>query len=71
MAFIDIYTNNLSRELRNATTYIDNWAYVPGTAITGDYKRIYAFESLDDFKNACGTKGPEVSITFEYVSGLF
>ena len=70
MAFIDIYTNNLSRELRNATTYIDNWAYVPGTAITGDYKRIYAFESLDDFKNTCGTRGPEGSITFEYVSGL-
>ena len=70
MAFIEITTNNLSRELRNAATFIDNWAYVPGTAITGDYTKIYAFTSLDEFKNACGTKGPDGSPTFNYVSGL-
>ena len=70
MAFINIQTNNLTRELRNSTTFIDNWAYVPGTAITGDWKQPYAFTSLDDFKSQFGTKSPEGSITFEYVSGL-
>ena len=70
MAFIEINTNNLSRELRNAQTFIDNWAYVPGTSITGDYTKVYAFTSLDEFKNACGTKGPEGSPTFNYISGL-
>ena len=70
MAFIDIHTNNLSRALRNSATFIDNWAYVPGTAITGDYKKVYALESLDDFKNTFGSKGPEGSITYEYVAGL-
>lgn len=70
MAFIEITTNNLSRELRNAATFIDNWAYVPGTAITGDYTKVYALTSLDEFKNVCGTKGPEGSPTFNYVAGL-
>lgn len=70
MAFIDIYTNNLTRELKNATTYIDNWAYVPGTAITGDYKKVQPLTSLDQFKSLYGSRGPEGSITFEYVSGL-
>ena len=70
MSFIDITTNNLSREFRNAATFIDNWAYVPGTAITGDYTKVYAFTSLDEFKNTCGTKGPEGSPTFNYVAGL-
>ena len=70
MAFIDITTNNLSRELVNATTYIDNWAYVPGTAITGDYSKIIPFTSLEDFKNTCGTRGPEDSPTYNYVAGL-
>ena len=70
MAFINIQTNNLTRELRNSTTFIDNWAYVPGTAITGDWKQPYAFTSLEDFKSQFGTKSPENSITFEYVSGL-
>lgn len=70
MAFIEITTNNLSRELRNAATFIDNWAYVPGTTITGDYTKVYAFTSLDEFKNVCGAKGPEGSPTFNYVAGL-
>lgn len=70
MAFINIKTNNLSRELTNATTFIDNWAYVPGTSITGDYKQVYAFENLQDFKDTCGSQSPEGSITFEYVAGL-
>lgn len=70
MAFIEITTNNISRELRNAATFIDNWAYVPGTAITGDYTKVHAFTSLDDFKNVCGTRGPEGSPTFNYVAGL-
>jgi len=70
MAFIEITTNNLSKELRNAATFIDNWAYVPGTSITGDYTKVYAFTSLDDFKKVCGTRGPEGSPTFNYVSGL-
>ena len=70
MPFININTNNLSRQLRNANTYVDNYAYVPGTAITGDWSQPLTFTSLDDFKNTCGTRGPEGSITFEIVSGL-
>lgn len=70
MSFINIYTNNLSRELRNSTTFVDNWAYVPGTSITGDWKKPYAFTSLDDFNDTCGTRSPEGSITYEIVSGL-
>lgn len=70
MAFIDIHTNNLSRELTNSATFIDNWAYVPGTSRTGDWKKPYAFTSLDDFKDTCGEGSPEGSITYEYVSGL-
>jgi hypothetical protein len=70
MAFININTNNLSRQLKNATTFADNWVYVPGTAITGDYSQPYAFTSLDEFKKAFGTRGPEGSRTFEYVAGL-
>ncbi len=70
MAFINIYTNNLSRELRNTTTFVDNWAYVPGTAITGDWKKPYAFTSLNDFNDTCGTRSPEGSKTHEIVAGL-
>lgn len=70
MSFINITTNNLSRQLRNAATYIDNWVYVPGTAITGDWKQTYAFRSLEEFQKVCGTRGPEGSITYEYVAGL-
>lgn len=70
MAFINITTNNLSRELVNTTTYIDNWAYVPGTARTGDHTRVYALQSVDEFKSLFGTSSPEGSITFEYVAGL-
>lgn len=70
MAFIDIHTNNLSRQLRNATTYLDNWVYVPGTAITGDWKKPYAFRSLDEFQKTCGTYSPDSSLTYEYVAGL-
>lgn len=70
MAFIDITTNNLSRELANSMTAIDNWVYVPGTAITGDYTRPMLFTTLDDFKNTCGSRGPEGSYTYEYVTGL-
>ncbi len=70
MAFIDIHTNNLSRQLRNASTYLDNWVYVPGTAITGDWKKPYAFRSLDEFQKTCGTSSPDGSITYQYVAGL-
>jgi hypothetical protein len=70
MSFIDITTNNLSRDLSNSTTVVDNWVYVPGTAITGDYTKPLLFTSLDDFKSTCGDHGPEGSSTFEYVSGL-
>lgn len=70
MSFINITTNNLSKELKNSATFIDNWAYVPGTSITGDWKTLYAFTSLQDFKDTCGTQSPEGSITYEYVAGL-
>lgn len=70
MAFIDIHTNNLSRELRNNLTYADNWVFVPGTAITGDPDIIHEFTSLSQFQDTCGTHGPIDSITYEYVAGL-
>ena len=70
MSFVEITTNNMSRQLRNSATYVDNWVYVPGTAITGDWKQPYAFRSLDEFQKVCGTKSPEGSITYEYVAGL-
>ncbi len=71
MAFINIYTNNLSRQLTNSRTYIDNWVYVPGTAITGDWKGVHAFTSLDEFIATCGDHGVEGGPhTFEYVAGL-
>ena len=68
--FIDIKTNNLSRQLKNTVTNIDNWVYVPGTAITGDWKRPYAFRTLDEFQRVCGTHAPVGSITYKYVAGL-
>ena len=70
MSFIEITTNNLSRELRNAATFIDNWAYVPGNTKTGDWKVVYPFTSLQDFQDTCGIGSPEGSSTYEYVSGL-
>ena len=70
MSFVEITTNNMSRQLRNSATYVDNWVYVPGTAITGDWKQPYAFRSLDEFQKTCGTRSPEGSITYEYVAGL-
>ena len=69
-SFIDIKTNNLSRQLKNSATSLDNWVYVPGTAITGDWTRPLAFRTLDDFQKACGTHGPEGTLTYEYVAGL-
>lgn len=70
MSFVEITTNNTTRQLRNSTTYVDNWVFVPGTTITGDWKQPYAFRSLDEFQKACGTRSPEGSITYEYVAGL-
>lgn len=70
MPFININTNNLSRQLRDGVTFVDNYAYVPGTAITGDWSQPLTFTSLNDFKNTCGDHGPEGSITFQIVSGL-
>lgn len=70
MAFIDIHTNNLTRELTNRTTYIDNWAYVAGVSKTGDWKAPYTFTTLDDFKETCGIGSPEGAKTYEYVAGL-
>lgn len=69
-SFIDIKTNNLSRQLRNSATSLDNWVYVPGTAITGDWRRPLAFRTLDDFQKTCGTHGAEGSLTYKYVAGL-
>lgn len=68
--FINIHTNNLSRELRNTVTYDDNWVFVPGNTITGDPNRFYQFTSLTEFQEACGTHGPENSRTYLYVAGL-
>lgn len=70
MAFIDIITNNQSRQNRNTVTYEDNWVYVPGNTITGDDSKPYLITSLDDFKSQFGSYSPDNSITFEYVSGI-
>lgn len=70
MSFINITTNNLSRQLRNANTYLDNWVYVPGNTITGDWKKPMAFRSLEDFQKTCGTESPVNSFTYEYIAGL-
>lgn len=70
MAFVNIHTNNLSRELNNSITYPDNYVFVPGTAITGDPDVFYTFDSLSDFQSACGTHGPEGSLSYEYVAGI-
>lgn len=70
MSFININTNNLSRTLRNSTTFIDNWVYIPGTTITGDPRQPMLFESLNDFVYACGDHSPVDSKTFEYVAGI-
>ena len=70
MSFINIHTNNMSRQLRNANTYLDNWVYVPGNTITGDWKKPMAFRSLEEFQRACGTESPVNSLTYEYVAGL-
>ena len=70
MSFIDIHTNNMSRQLRNASTYLDNWVYVPGNTITGDWKKPMAFRSLEEFQKTCGTESPVNSLTYEYVAGL-
>lgn len=70
MAFINITTNNLSRDLVNEPTFLDNWVYIPGAAITGDWSRPVPVRSLDEFKQQFGTYGPDGSITFEYVAGV-
>ena len=70
MAFVDIHTNNLSRELNNSITYPDNYVFIPGTAITGDPDIFYTFKSLSDFQAACGTHGPDGSLSYEYVAGV-
>lgn len=70
MAFINITTNNQSRSLRNSTTVIDNWIYIPGNTITGDYTKPYAITSLDDFKKLFGDHGVDDSKTFNYVTGV-
>ena len=70
MAFIDIQTNNLSRELRNTTTSSDDLVYVPGTAITGEWRQPILLSNLEEFKNQFGDHGPEGSPTFEYVAGI-
>jgi hypothetical protein len=70
MAFININTNNLSRQLQNSKTYVDNWVYVPGTAITGEWRKPVAIESLDEFQSVFGTYSPNDSITYNYVAGL-
>ena len=70
MAFIDIITNNQSRQTRNTVTYEDNWVYVPGNTITGDASKPYLVTSLEAFKSQFGSYSPDNSITFEYVSGI-
>lgn len=70
MAFINITTNNLSRDLVSNPTFVDNWVYVPGVAITGDWSRPVPLRSLDEFKKQFGTYSPDGSYTYEYVSGL-
>lgn len=70
MAFINITTNNLSRDLTSSPTFIDNWVYVPGAAITGDWSKPVALRSLDEFKKQFGTYSPDGSVTYDYVAGL-
>ena len=70
MSFIDITTNNMSRQLRNANTYLDNWVYVPGPAITGEWKKPIALRSLDEFQKTFGTTGQDGTITYEYAAGI-
>ena len=70
MAFIDIITNNQSRQNRNTVTYEDNWVYVPGNTITGDDSKPYLITNLEDFKSQFGSYSPDNSITYEYVSGI-
>lgn len=70
MSFIDITTNNMSRQLRNANTYLDNWVYVPGPAITGEWKKPVALRSLDEFQKTFGTQGQDGTLTYEYASGI-
>lgn len=70
MAFIDIITNNQTRQNRNTVTYEDNWVYVPGNTITGDGSKPYLITSLSDFKKLFGSYSPDGSMTYEYVSGL-
>ena len=67
---ITIKTNNVSRTLRNSNTFVDNWVYIPGSAITGDYSQPMLFENLNDFINTCGDHGVIGSKTFEYVCGV-
>lgn len=70
MAFINITTNNLSRDLVSSPTFLDNWVYIPGAAITGDWSKPVAIRSLDEFRKQFGTYSPDGSITYEYVSGI-
>lgn len=70
MAFINIYTNNLTRQLRNTEITNRNWVFVPGTTITGSPDVIYEFTSLRDFLDTCGSYGPEGSLTHTYISGI-
>lgn len=70
MSFINITTNNLSRELTNVPTFSDNWVYVPGASITGDWSRPVPISSLDEFRKNFGTHSPDGSITYEYVAGV-
>lgn len=70
MSFINITTNNLSRELSNNVTYLDNYVFIPGTAITGDPDVFYTFTSLSEFQSACGTSGPDGSLSYQYVAGV-
>ena len=70
MAFIDIITNNQTRQNRNTVTYEDNWVYVPGNTITGDGSKPYLITTLSDFKKLFGNYSPNGSMTFEYVSGI-
>ena len=70
MSFIDITTNNMSRQLRNSNTYLDNWVYVPGPAITGEWKKPVALRSLDEFQKTFGTQGQNGTLTYEYAAGI-
>lgn len=70
MSFINITTNNQSRQLRSVSTVIDNWVYIPGNTVTGDYTKPYAITSLDEFKSQFGDFEVEGSRTFDYVTGV-